>query len=95
MRFIKINTISFTDAQGVQHAVKDIRPIPEYNTRLEIDVEKEMFLDEVISQERFEGKGAEDLAFAIVDHNVIKMVETDFDLSRQTTLRIPKVEDNV
>lgn len=95
MRFIKIDTISFTDSQGVQHAVKDIRPIPTYNTRLEIDVEKDMFLDEVISDERFEGKGAEDLAYTIVDHNVIKMVESDFELSRQVTLKIPRVEENV
>jgi len=95
VRFIKIDTISFTDRQGVQHAIKDIRPIPIYNTRLEINVEKGMFIDEVISDERFEGKGAEDLAYTIVDHNIIKMIESDFDLSRQVILRIPRVEENV
>jgi len=79
----------------VEHAVKDIRPIPDYNTRLEIELQKGDEIDEIISRDNLEGKGAEDLAYTLVDHNKIAMAESDFDLSKLVKLKIPKVEENI
>ena len=89
MRYIKIDTISFTDIDGKQYPIKDIRPIPVYTTLLEIDVREIDRVDEIASREIVYGAGGEDQSFKIFDHNIILFMEAGFDMSKIKTLKIP------
>lgn len=93
MRYNSIDTISFTDINGVKKPVKDTRPLQELDTSIVIDVEQGMIIDEVISRREYYGDNAEDLSYLIIDHNAEKIVENDFDLDKLKKLKIPKLDN--
>lgn len=92
MRYLSIPTITFIDINNIQHSIKDIRPIPSYSTGIEIKVEQDMFIDEVISRKDFYDNGAESLSYTVVDNNIEKMVENNFDISKMKKLKIPIID---
>ena len=93
MRYNAIDTITFTDQDGNQFPVKDIRPLQELDTATSIKVEKGMKFDDVASRREIYGEGTEALSYVLLDHNAEKMVENDFDVSTLKELKIPVIED--
>lgn len=93
MRYNGIDTVTFTDMDGNEYPVKDIRPQQTFDNATTIRVEKDMFIDDLVSRREFYGDGAEGLSYAIVDHNREKIVEHEFDLSKLKELKIPIIED--
>ena len=89
MRYIGIDTISFTDVNGNTFPIKDIRPIPIYTTLLEIDVKENDMIDEIASRDIVYGSDGEDQSYKIFDHNITLLMEAGFDMSKIKTLRIP------
>ena len=89
MRYIGIDTISFTDVNGIQYPIKDIRPIPIYKTLLTVDVKESDKIDEIASRDVVYGAGGEDQSYKIYDHNIVFLVEAGFDMSKIKTLKIP------
>jgi hypothetical protein len=93
LRYNNIETVTFTDPDGNKIAVKDTRPIQQLQTGVALKVEQGMELDEIMSRKEYYGDGSEDLAYALFDHNIIKLVEAKFDISKLKELNVPIVED--
>ncbi len=93
MRFNNVEIITFNNQNGNSFPVRDTKPIQIFEAGLNLKVEKGMELDEVISRSTIFGDDNEDLSWAVVDHNVVKFMEADFDLSRIKKINIPLVEE--
>lgn len=91
MRYVTIDTISFTDDRGISYAIKAIRPIEELNTLTRIKINNAAQLDEIATRPEIYGEGFEFLAYKIFDHNVIALAENDFDLSKMKEIKIPNI----
>ena len=89
MRYLKTRTISFTDVNGKEYAIKDIRPIPVGVKRITVDVKESDRLDEIASREIVYKKSGEDQSYKLIDMNIVALIEAKFDLSRIKTLEIP------
>lgn len=89
MRYLDIETISFTDSTGKTVPIKEKRPIPESQISFEVDVQADIEIDEVASRETIFGEDSEDQSYRIFDANIIKIVESKYDLSRIGKLGIP------
>ena len=92
-RYNSVDTITFEDKDGNAFAVKDIRPIPGYET---LSIEKwnnEMMIDEFLSKPQLYGDEAEDLSYTVVDHNAEKIIENNFDFTKIKQLRIPLINE--
>ena len=89
MRYVQIDTISFTDINGNQYAIKDIRPIPTYTTLTEVSIKEGDTIDEIATRDKVYRAGSEDLSYKIYDHNIVALVDSRFDLGKIKTLRIP------
>ena len=93
MRYNTVDDIVYTDKNGTNYTVKDRREIPEYETGLIIKNEKNLFLDELASRPEYFGDNSEDLMYVIVDHNVEKITENNFNLSMLKEIKIPILEN--
>lgn len=91
MRYNDVPTIEFIDVDGRKYAVKDIRPIEELTTAIVINVTDGMMLDEVASRDGVFGEDQEGQTYKLLDHNVVKLTEQDFDLSKLAKIRIPNL----
>ena len=89
MRYLEINTISFTNKDGNTFPVKDIRPIPSESVSLALPVVDETMLDEIASRSDIYGEFGEDQTYRIFDANVVKLLENNFDVSKLAEVRIP------
>lgn len=89
MRYIDIETISFTDQNNNRFPIKDIRIIPEYTHLMTIKKTKEIDIDEIVSRTDIYGDSAEADAYKVWDHNIIAIVDARYDLTKIKTLRIP------
>lgn len=90
MRYINADEHSFTSADGVTAAVKDILPVaPSATSFLTVACDSQTSLDEISSREDIYGEGAESSAYKIFDENIVEIVEAGFDLSKLRTLRVP------
>jgi len=89
MRYVEIETISFTDIIGNQYPVKEMREYPVYQTLFEIKIEDGDYIDEIASRPQVFGEGSEDQAYLIFEHNIVAIAEADWDLSKIKKLRIP------
>ena len=92
MRYYPIDTLTFNNQDGQTVQVKDKREIPSYETLIQLKVEKGMMIDEVISRLQLYGEDNEDLSYAVLDHNIIKLTENNFDISKLDYLKIPEIE---
>lgn len=89
MRYVQIDTISFTDVNNKQFAIKGIRPIPTYTTLIEVVVKDNDTIDEIATRDKTYRAGAEDQSYKIYDHNVINLVDSRFDLGKLKLLKVP------
>ena len=89
MRYFDIETVSFNDKNGRIVPVKDIRPIPDNQINFEIKSKDLDTLDEVSSRSDIYGPGSEDQSYKIFDANIIKLFESNFDLTKIRRLKIP------
>lgn len=89
MRYININTISFTNSQGITVPIKDKRPILKEAISFEVGKNSEDDLDEVVSRASVYGEDAEDQSYRLFDANIIEIVENKYDLSKVRKLKVP------
>lgn len=89
MRYFNISEINFTDINGKNYPIKDIRPIPEYSIIMKLRVGENDFIDEIASRDSVYGKGGYRNAYKIFDQNRIKMVENKLDMGKIRVLEIP------
>lgn len=89
MRNISTEIISFTDAAGEVHAVREMTEIPEYLTAIKLKNQKGMMPDEIITRPDVAGAKAEFQTYQIIEANIVDIVESDFDFSRLDQIRIP------
>ena len=91
MRNLTVSTITFTDKNGVQYPVKDMREYAEQETGTIINLRDGDYIDEIASRRDVYRTGSEDLSYQIIEANRIKIVDSDWDLSRLKQLIIPVI----
>lgn len=89
MRYVGIETISFTNAQGITVPIKDKRPISDDDVNFEIGINTKDDLDEIASRADVFGDDSEDQSYRLFDANIIEIVESGYDLSKVRRLKIP------
>lgn len=89
MRYIDVDTITFTDINGRQYPVKDIRLISNQTQAFEIDIKSNDLLDEVASRREVYGDFGEIHAWRIFDLNIVELTQVDFDMTKIKKLKIP------
>ena len=89
MRYETIENITFTDITGKSIEIKDIRPYPKYQLMTSLLIKEEDQLDEIASRTGIYGEGSEDQYFKIMDFNIVKLFENNFDLSKLDRINIP------
>lgn len=92
MRYYSIDDIEFTTLEGETYIVKDMRRYPDYSTLSNYDIQKGEDIDEIISRQDFYGDNQESISYIVVDHNIVKLFESQFDLDKLRTLKIPVLE---
>lgn len=92
MRYINADTITFTDKNGISYQVKDNLPVGVYLTAVIEKINQNIFIDELISRTEFYGDNQESLSYAVVDNNIVEIVENEFELSNIKSLNIPYIE---
>lgn len=88
-RYIAVDTVIFTDTNGIPHSVKDRRDISTQTLSHEIDVKEGDLLDEIASRREVFGDFGENQAWRIFDLNIAELYQVDFDLSKIKRLKIP------
>lgn len=89
MRYIIIDNISFTTINNQTVNIKDIREYPEYTKSIGLTIRSNDRIDEIASRRDIYGDGAEDQSYKIIDFNIVKLYENNFDLSKLKELEIP------
>lgn len=87
-RYNNIDTIVFTDVNGIQYSVKDRRPISSQVFAFEIPLKSENYLDEIASRQSIYGRNGEQQAWKLFDLNIVKLTEARFDLSKLKRIKI-------
>lgn len=89
MRYEAVDNVSFTNKDGKTVNIKDMREYPDYQTITSIKIQDIDKVDEIASRDEIYGEDAEGEAYKIVDHNIIKFLENDFDMSKIQRINIP------
>ena len=89
MRYESVDTLSFTDHNGRTVSIKDKREYPSYQKLVSIPVNGEDQIDEIASRIEVYGAEGESQSYKIVDNNITKLFERDFDLSKIPFLEVP------
>jgi len=89
MRYEAIDSIIFTDINGIATTIKDMREYPDYQTFVKINLKNGDEIDEIASRQDIYGNEGEGESFKIVDNNIIKLFEADFNLEELNKLDIP------
>ncbi len=89
MRYNDIDTISFTDSNGNSFPIKDIRPIPSEPISFTVDPIGNVDIDEIASRRGVYGDLAEDQSYRIFDANSVELMESNFDASMLSEIKIP------
>ena len=87
-RYNNVDTIVFTDINGNQYSVKDIRPISNQVPAFEIEKREDDLLDEIASRKEVFGDFGETQSWRIFDLNIVKLTEVNFDLTKLKRLKI-------
>lgn len=88
-RFADVETINFTAADKTTYPVKDSRSISDQVLSFEIDKNENDLLDEVASRQEVYGNFGEIQSWRIFDLNIVKLTESNFDLTKINRLKIP------
>lgn len=89
MRYIDVDTVTFTDINGKQYPVKDRRDISTQTQAFEIETKSNDLLDEVASRKEVYGDFGEVHAWRIFDLNIVELTQVDFDMTKIKKLKIP------
>lgn len=92
MTFDNVAIITYNDENGNLYPVRDIKPIGTYQTGIIVDVPRKTDMDEIVSRKEYYGDNTEDLSYLVVEQNVVKLVEANFDLGAVKKIDIPIVE---
>lgn len=93
MRYIDVENITFTDANGKVYTIKDRRKIPDYQILTTIGKNKDELADEICVKKEVYGEFTEDLSYRILEANIVKLIEARFDFSKLKEIKIPTIED--
>ena len=91
MRYIQIPTISFTDASGVTRAIKDMREIPAYASRMVINRIAGEPLAFIAQRDDIFGRGHEGDAFLLWEANIVQIADANFDFTYIRKLTVPQI----
>lgn len=92
MRYLNADTIIFVDKNSISYQIKDNLPIGIYTTAIVETLNNDTMIDELISREEYYGDNSESLSYAVVDNNIVEMMENEFNLSNIKSLKIPYIE---
>jgi len=90
MRYMEVETVSFTDALGNVRPVKELREIPSYETRIILNKNAGDFLDEVASRPEALGEGYEADSYLLWEANAVEIADAGFDLSMVRSVKVPQ-----
>lgn len=90
MRYALVDTISFTDVNGVSRAVKTMREIPDYELMRTLGKTAQEKPDEMIVKDEAFGPGSEWNSFRLWEANVVALADVGFDWARIKKVRIPQ-----
>lgn len=91
MRYFKQPSVTFTDKDGTGYEIKETRRLETLNTMFVLKLNEGDDLDEIATRKNVFGDDAEILAYKLFDHNVIAIVDSNYDLDKIKTLKIPQV----
>lgn len=91
MRFLDVDTVTFTDINGKQYPVKDRREISTQVQAFEIETKSNDLLDEVASRKEVYGDNGEVHAWRIFDLNIAELTQVDFNMTKIKKLKIPLI----
>jgi hypothetical protein len=89
MRYVNINNVSFTRLNGDSVLIKDFREYPAYIKRLSYSVKANDMIDEIITRKDLLGDSAESESYKIVDFNITRLFEADWNLGSLRSIDIP------
>lgn len=89
MRYEPVDTVAFNDPLRGEISIKDRREYPDYTTFITILINEDDLIDEIASRDEIYGADGEDESYKIVDNNIVKLFEADFNLIKLTKLEIP------
>ena len=90
MRYLQIPIIAFTDVNGVQRSVRDIRPLPSYTIARTMNKNGEDDFDEIASRQYVYGDDGERNAYKIHEANIVAILDARFDYSLLKTIVVPQ-----
>ena len=90
MRYALVDTISFTDVNGVSRAIKEMREIPEYELMRTLGKTAQEKPDEMVVRDEAFGSGSEWNSFQLWDANLVALADAGFDWARIRKVRIPQ-----
>lgn len=90
MRYELVDDIVFTDINGNETTIKDMREYEDQIIIASFNILDSRFIDEIATRQEFYGEASEFEAYKIVDQNIIKLFESDFDLTKLKKLDIPQ-----
>jgi len=89
MRYIDVDTVTFTDINGKSYPVKDRRDISTQALAFEMDVKEGDLLDDIASRREVFGDFGEVQAWRIFDLNIVRLTEVGFDIDKIKKMKIP------
>lgn len=88
MRYLEVDTASFTDADGRSVSVKELREIPREKVGMVLQTQGADF-DEVASRPEVYGSGYEGDAYRLHEANIVQIFDALLDYSRVTRIKVP------
>jgi hypothetical protein len=88
MRYQNVETVVFTNINGISFSVKDMRDIPIQNIKKTIDYGGGP-LDEIVSRQDVFGEYSEDQSYRIFEANLVSIFDAKFDMKKVKRLKIP------
>jgi len=89
LRYLNVDTITFTDVNNNSYRVKEIRDIISEPISFELNINKGDFLDEIASRKDIYGNYGESETYRIFDANIVRLTEVNFDLTKVRSVKIP------
>lgn len=90
MRYELVGEIVFTDINSKNTTIKDMREYEDQIIVASVNILDSRFIDEIATKEEFYGEASEFETYKIVDQNIIKLFEAEFDITKLRKLDIPQ-----
>lgn len=90
MRFVEIPEITYINKDGVNIAIKDIRPIEHDQIKaLDYRLKKGEMIDEIITRRDFADEESEHIIYKTYDFNIANLVDNKYNVDKLKILKIP------